>query len=50
MCDNNRKIAEALGTRNWCVAARATPRLRSRYEVILTPCHWAKLKVELKLI
>lgn len=30
-------LAAQLGTQLWCVASRATPKLREKYEVILRP-------------
>ncbi len=37
-------VAAELGTRNWVVAGRATPRLRERYDAIITPRRFAEIK------
>lgn len=44
---NSEKIAAALGTTRWVVAARFTARLRARYDVCITPAKFAALRVEL---
>jgi hypothetical protein len=48
-CPNNLKIAAEIGTTRWCVAARSTPRLRVKYDVIITPARWAALKARLQI-
>lgn len=35
-----------LGTSEWCVASRTTPKLRAKYRAIVTPKRWQKLEDE----